>query len=68
MWEVGLVALLPPDRVARHGGKVVVADVFGVVKKAIDALRVIVDRRPRNALEMGLRAVLLMVGEAQPEL
>eukprot|EP00974_Lingulodinium_polyedra_P078906 7643157-Lingulodinium_polyedra.AAC.1 len=28
----------------------------------------VVDRRPRNALGTGLRAVLLMVGEAHPSL
>eukprot|EP00974_Lingulodinium_polyedra_P078749 7627663-Lingulodinium_polyedra.AAC.1 len=68
MWDVGLVALLQQERVAHHDGRVVAAELFGVVKKATDALRVIVGRRPRAALEIGLRVALLMVGEAHPSL
>eukprot|EP00969_Alexandrium_andersonii_P260767 11528766-Alexandrium_andersonii.AAC.1 len=55
LWDVGLVQLLRPGEVRHHGGQPVVAQLFGVAKKGTDALQVIVDRRPRNALEMGLR-------------
>ena len=68
MWDISMIALLPVDAAAHRRGRPVAAHLFGVVKKASDLLRVIVDRRPRNALEFGVRVALHMVMQARPDL
>ncbi len=49
MWDVGMVALLPLLVIPTIRGVPSVAELFGVMKKASNKLRVIVDRRVRNA-------------------
>ena len=58
LWDIGLIDLVPSDRVVHIGGKPVRAGLFGVAKKLTSSLRVIVDRRRRNSVEKRLGRVL----------
>ena len=59
LWDVKLLAPCPDAELVWHNQEVVRAGLFGVAKKNTDLLRVIVDRRMRNACERGLEEVLV---------
>ena len=52
LWDARLLTPLDPSVLRMHGPAPVRAGLFGVVKKGSDRLRVIVDRRRQNALEI----------------
>jgi hypothetical protein len=67
-WDCGLLGLVPVGHVPRVGGIVAAAELFGVAKKLTDKLRLIVDRRRRNSMEMSLRTALMRyVADVCPE-
>ena len=58
MFEAGMIKLALPWEVTKANDVPLIAEFFGVSKKDVEVLRVILDRRPRNAAEVGLDVVL----------
>ena len=58
MFDAGMLTLGPGARTPVLRAEAAVAALFGVAKKGSDKLRVILDRRRRNAMEKSLPRVL----------
>eukprot|EP00974_Lingulodinium_polyedra_P101592 9840274-Lingulodinium_polyedra.AAC.1 len=59
MWDIGSVTVLPRASIACRRGLFSVAQIFGVAKQGARMHGGVVGRRPTDAVDIGVRRVLL---------